>query len=181
MTRALLLDRLQSYKTLFAEERDFVPRFISLLNNFSRCFTRELVSGHLTGSAWVISPDRQRVIMLHHKKLNRWLQPGGHADGDENLLAVAQKELEEETGLKQYRWLSANIFDLDIHLIPQRAAVPAHFHFDVRFVAEANPSQPIEHNSESNFVEWLTLKEAAEKSNFEPSIERMIAKTHMIR
>lgn len=181
MDRRSILDLLNCYTTSFPEEKNFVPRFISLINNFPGCFSRDLLSGHITGSAWVISFDKRKVVLLHHKKLNRWLQPGGHADGEENLRLVAGKELEEETGLKNFRWLNNNIFDLDIHIIPARSDVRAHFHFDVRFIAEADPADLLINNKESNAVQWLNLDEAGEKSNFEPSIERMIVKTRMLQ
>ena len=180
MDRSTLLDLLTCYSTPFQEEAAFVPRFISLIRNFPDCFSRGLFSGHITGSAWVVSPDRGKALLLHHKKLNRWLQPGGHADGEEDIRKVAGKELEEETGLTAYRWLSAHIFDLDIHLIPARNEVPLHFHFDIRFLAEGDPNIPLQANSESKGVAWVGLHNINSKTGSERSIQRMVEKTLML-
>ncbi|WP_416866665.1 MAG: NUDIX hydrolase [Imperialibacter sp.] len=120
MSRKELTSLLSNYETPHASEVHYAPRFVSLLQNFPGCFRRDLVSGHITGSAWVVSSAFDQVVLLHHKKLNRWLQPGGHSDGEEDVLKVAAKELEEETGLSAYKWVTRDIFDIDIHLIPER-------------------------------------------------------------
>ncbi len=114
--------------------------------------------------------------MLHHAKLNKWLQPGGHADGDENLLRVAQKELDEETGLTEYKLISESIFDLDIHDIPERIGVPAHQHYDVRFVFGASRSSMTVKNHESNALEWVDLAKVPD----ELSLQRMVTKTSLL-
>lgn len=181
MDRSTLLELLTCYSTPFQEEAAYVPRFISLIRNFPECFSRRLLSGHVTGSAWVVSPDRSKALLLHHKKLNRWLQPGGHADGEEDIRKVAGKELEEETGLTAYRWLSDRIFDLDIHLIPARNEVPSHFHFDIRFLAQGDPCFPLQGNTESKGVAWADLREINSKTGNERSIQRMVEKTLMLR
>ncbi|MDZ7646212.1 MAG: NUDIX hydrolase [Cytophagales bacterium] len=90
--------------------------------------------GHITGSAWIVDPSNTQALLVHHAKLNKWVQPGGHADGDENILQVALREAEEETGLKNFKVLSDPPFDVDIHLIPERADFPEHFHFDIRYL-----------------------------------------------
>jgi len=178
MSKERLISQLKAYSTSFAEESGFVPRFISLLSNFPNCFERSLVSGHITGSAWVVSEDLTHVVLLHHSKLNRWLQPGGHADGEEEIDKVVAKELEEETGLTGYRWLDeSRIFDLDIHLIPERKNEKAHFHFDIRLAAIADLSHSLVGNSESKEVKWVSIDNITPASGFEQSILRMVEKT----
>ncbi len=178
MSKERLISQVKAYSTSFPEESGFVPRFISLLNNFPNCFDRSLVSGHITGSAWVVSKDMTQVVLLHHSKLRRWLQPGGHADGEEEIAKVVAKELQEETGLTDYRWLDeGRIFDLDIHLIPERSNEKAHFHFDIRLAAIADGSQSIVRNSESKEVKWVSLDSITPASGFEQSILRMVEKT----
>ena len=122
-----------------------------------RAYHRDHLPGHITGSAWVTDTSRTKVLLLHHAKLDRWLQPGGHADGDENVLAVAQRELEEETGITTTKLLLSEIYDLDIHPIPARKDFPAHFHYDVRFLFEASAESAIEVSDESFDVKWIDV------------------------
>lgn len=109
--------------------------------------------GHLTASALVVDRD-DRVLLLHHAKLERWLQPGGHADGDGDLARVALKEATEETGLIGLRVVTPAV-DLDIHWIPERGDEPAHEHFDVRFLVECDDPGSLEPNHESTDTAWL--------------------------
>lgn len=132
--------------------------------------------GHLTASAWVLSPDRTEVLLLHHRKLGKWLQPGGHADGDEDLLAVAQRELHEETGLVAAT-PAKDIFDLDIHDIPPFGDVPGHQHFDVRFLMVAGNRDVPQRNDESHAVRWHHLSRIEELTD-EESIRRMVEKSY---
>ncbi len=180
MTREELVFALDHYATTYAKEAAFAPRFVSLLNNFPGCFHRELLSGHITGSAWVVSESNEEVLLLHHKKLDRWLQPGGHADGEDDVLKVAAKELEEETGLSSYAWVSENIFDIDIHVIPARQTERAHFHFDIRFMARAKLSTPLSVSDESRALQWFPLKSITNEAGFEESILRMVNKTQVL-
>lgn len=175
-TRAQFTKALADYKSLDIKETSFVSQFEELLR-YPNCYERSLLSGHLTASCWVLNHDHSQVLMLHHAKLNKWLQPGGHADGDENLLRVAQKELDEETGLTDYSLVSEEIFDIDIHDIPERKGVPAHKHYDIRFVFRASRSSSITKNHESNALEWVELSEVPN----EPSLQRMVAKTMLLQ
>jgi len=180
MSREELLEALQTYETLYESEAWYAPRFVSLLRNFPGCFHRDLLSGHITGSAWVVSANFEQVVLLHHKKLDKWLQPGGHADGQEDVRKVASSELEEETGLTSYRWLSDGIFDIDIHLIPARSAERAHFHYDIRFVAVADSAAPLVLSNESRAVKWVPLSSVTKAAGFEESILRMVDKTRKL-
>jgi 8-oxo-dGTP pyrophosphatase MutT (NUDIX family) len=112
------------------------------------------VPGHFTGSAWVVSADGERALLMHHRKLDIWVQPGGHADGDGDLAAVALREAEEETGLRDLH-IEGGVFDLDRHLIPARKADPAHFHYDVRFVVRAGADEGFVVNEESHALAWI--------------------------
>ena len=111
--------------------------FLALLSDPQDPFVRDRLSGHFTGSAWVVSADGRRTLLTHHRKLDRWLQPGGHADGDRDLARVALREAQEETGVHGLHLEDGAIFDLDRHWIPERGAVPGHWHFDVRYVVQA--------------------------------------------
>jgi len=180
MNRQLLLQNLGQYKTEYKEERLFIPRFCSLLNNFPDCYKRSLKTGHMTGSAWIIDENASAVLLVHHKKLDRWLQPGGHADGEENIIEVATKEAWEETGLKSIRLFKNSVFDIDIHQIPEHKGIPAHYHHDIRFIFQADRTERIRVSAESNEVAWVPLEEVNNYAKNNRSIHRMILKTNLI-
>lgn len=117
---------------------------------------RTCLKGHLTGSGFVVSPSTQSVLLIHHRKLGRWLQPGGHADGMSNLAEVAAKEVAEETGLVGLDLVWPAI-DLDIHEIPERGEEPTHLHLDVRFLFVADGEVAPTGNHEVNDVEWVSI------------------------
>lgn len=112
---------------------------------------------HITGSVWIVSPDTTKVLLTHHKKLNRWLQLGGHADGDSNIANVALKEAQEESGIEQFTFLSEEIFDIDVHPLPSACA----FHYDVRFLLQACHTQFII-SDESNTLDWFDIDTVAQ-------------------
>ena len=140
------------------------------------CLRRTCIPGHLTGSAWIVSPDRSGVLLTHHRKLDKWLQLGGHADGDPDLLAVALREGREESGLASLRVVSADVFDLDRHWIPPRRSDPGHDHYDLRFLLEADPREPLTCSSESKDLAWVELDRVT-ALNSEESMARMVRKT----
>ena len=176
MNRELLKEGISTYATEYSGEMAFVPRFLALLQ-IENCYERSLLSGHLTGSAWVIHPDFTQVLLLHHKKLDRWLQPGGHADGEEDILAVTLKELEEETGLSDVTLIGNSFFDLDIHTIPQRKGVPTHEHYDVRFAFVANQPEQLVKNEESNELRWVPIDQMSALIGEDLSMQRLLEKT----
>lgn len=163
-----------------AEETGAVADVLLHISAHPDCLLRTCVTGHLTGSAWVISPDRSRVLLTHHLKLDKWLQLGGHADGDPDLRAVAEREAREESGLTHIRLLSERLFDVDKHWIPARGQEPGHWHFDLRFAFEADPADPLVVSSESQSLAWVKLEDVA-ALNPEPSMTRMVRKSGALR
>ena len=156
-------------------------KMLNFFNNHSGCFEKDYLPGHFTGSAWIISPDKNKILMTHHKKLNMWLQLGGHADGETDLKSVALKEAKEESGLNDFSILSEEIFDLDIHKIEPMNEDLEHLHYDVRFLLEADPNeQNIIISEESYDVKWVSLDDVLEY-NSEESISRMIEKTKKLK
>ena len=114
--------------------------------------------------------------MTHHRQLDLWVQPGGHADGNENLLEVAINETKEETGLTQFKIVSEEIFDLDIHEVPKYKHIPKHFHYDIRFLLETNRNpNDIKISKESFDVAWIHKSAVLQKNN-DSSIKRMLNK-----
>jgi 8-oxo-dGTP pyrophosphatase MutT (NUDIX family) len=132
--------------------------------------------GHLTGSAWIVDPARTRTLLTHHRKLDKWLQPGGHADGDPDLRAVAMREAVEETGVVGMRLVSERIYDVDRHWIPERGEVAGHWHLDIRFMIEADPAVPFVVTDESHDLAWVALEEVT-RLNPEESMARLVQKT----
>jgi 8-oxo-dGTP pyrophosphatase MutT (NUDIX family) len=123
-----------------------------------------------------VDKSRKFTLLTHHRKLDKWFQTGGHCDGDSDVLNVALKEAHEETGLSNIQVISSDIFDIDIHPIPERKGVPAHLHYDVRFLLEANINEPFIVSSESTDLAWVALSEVS-KLNDSESIMRMVAKS----
>jgi len=175
-TRESLIHTLHSYSTSHVEEEIFKAKFLKLLGH-PRSFHRDHLPGHITGSAWIVNEDFSRSLLVLHAKLGRWLQPGGHADGDENVLNVALREAEEETGLKTFKILSPSFFDIDIHPIPARKDFPEHLHYDIRFLVQASEHDVLMISDESTDLKWFPLGELAAVTENEPSIMRMVGKT----
>lgn len=165
---------LEQFQTNYKEEMDFVSSFLFLLQH-KDAYQRTHLPGHITGSAWIVDRNREFVLLTHHAKLNKWLQPGGHADGDENVLNVALREAEEETGVKHFTLIHHNIFDLDIHPIPARKDFGAHDHYDVRFLLEADMKDALVITEESHDLAWVPLKDLV-KYNDSSSLKRMAEK-----
>ena len=170
MHRRKLLKGLGAYLQANPAELELVDRLDSFISNNIDCFDRSNLEGHVTGSAWIVSPDGRQVLLTHHKKLGRWLQLGGHSDGEPDTLLVSQREAEEESGLKVHP-LDESIFDIDIHEIPARADEPHHLHFDVRFLFRARDLKFVV-SSESHDLRWVDLLNIEQFSN-EWSVVRM--------
>lgn len=171
-TRMDLHTELVAHAAWDAGEAEMKARMCDFVAAQPACFERSLQIGHMTASAWVVSPDRQQVLLVLHRKLGKWLQPGGHADGNPDLRAVALQEVLEETGL-QGRLAQAHIFDIDVHAIPARGNDPLHDHYDVRFLVEADPEAPLTISAESRELRWVPIHAVA-ALNGERSITRMI-------
>ncbi len=176
MDRITLKNQLESYRTPYEEEAHFLLDFSELTQD-PLAYKRERLEGHFTASAWIVNEKRTHTLLTLHRKLGRWLQLGGHADGNENLIEVAMKEAEEESGLKSLRLVDENIFDLDKHIIPQRPHVPEHFHFDVRYLFEADINEPLIMSDESISLAWITFDSVVDMIGYNPSILRMLEKT----
>ncbi len=170
MHRRNLLNLLDDYRSRYPAEREMVERFIHFVEDEPRCFERDCWRGHVTGSAWLVDPAGEALLLTHHKKLNMWLQLGGHSDGDPRTHVVAMREAQEESGCA-VTLLSTAIYDVDIHEIPARKQDPAHYHFDVRFALQAH-SQEFVVSEESMALAWVPIHRLEDYTD-EHSILRM--------
>lgn len=175
MHRKKLLDLLEKHAPIDENELKMTNETIEFVKTNEECFKRELLIGHVTGSAWIVNDARTHVLMMHHRKLNQWFQPGGHCDGDPDVLNVALKEANEETGLENLKVVDGEVYDVDVHLIPERKGIPAHYHYDVRFLIEADMDEPLIVTEESNDLAWVSLEKITEHNDSE-SIMRMARK-----
>lgn len=144
------------YSPQTARDRGMWRRLQAFCRQEPQAFGRNPETGHVTGSAFVMSPDRKNVLLTHHKKLNRWFQLGGHCDGIADVPFVALKEAYEESGLARIRPLSACVFDVDIHEIPAGARECAHLHYDVRYLFQAEAGG-IAASGESHALAWVPI------------------------
>ena len=178
MHRQPLLKLLDAYQAKHADQSAVAEQIRALVSSSADCFERTCRPGHITGSAWVMNADRTKCLLVHHRKLQKWLQPGGHADGDTNVARVAMKEALEETGLRSLMLADPLPLDLDVHLIPERRDAEgsliedAHEHHDVRFLILAAEEEPPVVSDESHDVRWFTEEELYEVTD-EESVLRL--------
>jgi len=172
-----LLDDVRAHRPIDERERAMRDRLVAFLEIYGmRAFDRHLVPGHVTASAWIVDPQRAQAVLLHHRKLRRWLQLGGHVDGDPDVRRGALREAREESGLRTLRLIAESIYDIDVHKIPARGPQPEHEHYDLRFALEADPREPLVRNDESHDVRWVALS-ALETYAIDDSVRRLAAKT----
>ena len=175
MNRQPLLQLLTDYHIDNAQEAEVINRFEAFVSSYPDCFERSLQVGHVTGSAWVVNEAGTHVLLTHHKKLNKWFQLGGHADGEPNILKAAMTEVAEESGLEAFEPISDAIFDIDIHAIPARGDEPEHSHYDVRFAVRATGSDEYIVSEESHDLSWVEIANIEEYTQ-EESMLRMARK-----
>ncbi len=185
MDRRPLLEMLAHYREAFPAEAAIVDRICRLVESHSDCFDRTCRPGHVTAAAWILSTDRRRSLLTHHRKLDRWLQLGGHADGQWLVEEVALREAREESGLTDFDIVPIDgtimPFDIDVHEIPARYDADgtliedAHEHHDIRFLMiVASDDEPVV-SDESHDVAWFTAEEVLQRTD-EESVLRMLRK-----
>jgi 8-oxo-dGTP pyrophosphatase MutT (NUDIX family) len=175
-SRDTLLDELRAYVPADAREASMRDRLVTFVAAHPDAFERALATGHVTASAWIVDPARTSALLTHHRKLGKWLQLGGHADGDPDVRRAALREAREESGLRSLRFARDGIYDLDVHPIPARPGEPAHDHYDVRFALEADPAEPLVVSAESKELAWIPLAALASYGADE-SVLRLARKT----
>ncbi|MCE7032848.1 NUDIX hydrolase [Lysobacter sp. GX 14042] len=171
--------QLGDYLQRWPAEAATVALFRELLDGHhggaGNAYVRDRQAGHFTASAWLVDRTGTRVLLTHHRKLGRWLQLGGHADGDEDLARVALTEAREESGLEGLA-VEPVLFDLDRHWIPARGDVPGHWHYDARYVVRAGGSERFVVSGESLALAWRPIAEIAGDPAADASLRRMAGK-----
>ncbi len=170
-----LLAEFAQYARRWPDESECAAQFAALLDERDDAFVRERVAGHFTASAWLVDHDGTRVLLTHHRKLQRWLQLGGHADGDRDLPRVALREAHEESGLHGLR-VERGLFDIDRHWIPERGDVAGHWHYDARYVVHAGPDDAYVVGDESLDLAWRAIAAIDDDPDADASLRRMARK-----
>lgn len=176
--REELIGLLDRYEKVW-NEPEMVEKFRNLVQE-PRCSDRNFYPAHLTASAMVVTSDFSKMLLTHHRKLNKWLQLGGHAEGSFDMPGTALRETTEESGLEKVRIYSwrpdddAPVLDLDAHLIPA-GKEPEHWHYDVRYVVIADEPEKIAISEESLDLKWFSIEEAYALCQ-DTSIVRLIRK-----
>jgi ADP-ribose pyrophosphatase YjhB (NUDIX family) len=169
------LEQVDAYVRREPAEADSAALFSDFMRQHHDAARRELSEGHLTGSAWLVSADGERILLTHHRKLGLWLQLGGHADGDPDLAQVALRAAEEESGLTDLV-VRPEVFDIDRHWIPERGDVAGHWHYDMRYVVQCQGSEAFAVSEESLALAWRNVAQVAQDDGVDASVRRMACK-----
>jgi 8-oxo-dGTP pyrophosphatase MutT (NUDIX family) len=177
VNRAAVAAEIERYAAAFPGDRDVIERFRRLLDDTAGPFARDqFAPGHLTCSAAVLGDGGKLVLLVHHAKLERWLQPGGHVDaGDETPLASARREVQEESGLAALEPVARAPIDLDVHEIPARGAEPGHLHYDLRYAFAVRGAPALRPSEESIALRWVDVDRLEELTR-EVSVTRLVAR-----
>ena len=176
-----LIEEIRRYAPCCEQERRDKAVILDFLAENKDAFSRGNLLAHMTASAWIVNPERTKVVMVYHRLFDSWSWTGGHADGEENLLSVAMREVREETGLQHVRAVSPGIFSLEVLTVDGHEKrgeyVPSHLHLNVTYLLEADEDEPLRPCEEENKgVRWFTLDEALAASTEPWFVERVYKK-----
>lgn len=170
-----LQERIRAFSPYNPQEEADRILMLQHLRRYDNLLTRDNPVMHFTASAWVVSPDRKQVLMVYHNIYRSWSWTGGHADGEEDLLSVALREVQEETGLSEVHPLTCDIFSLEILGVnahkKRGCHVSTHLHLNATFLLEADPAQSLRIKPDENSaVAWIPAEEAVDRSS-EPDMQ----------
>ncbi len=162
-----LKEQIEKYKPYNEQEENDKEMMLEYINTFENVLTRENKMCHFTASNWIVNKEKTKVLMIYHNIYKSWAWTGGHADGDSDLLHVALKEAEEETGLKNLKVLSDGIYGIQILTVDSHIKrgkfVPSHLHLDCCFLLEADESETLKIKEDENSgVKWIDIDKAVE-------------------
>lgn len=177
----MIRDDVLRYEPVNEQERVDKARILSFLDTAPDAFLRSNLTAHMTASSWLVNADGSRVLMIYHRIYDSWSWTGGHADGEEDLLAVAMREAREETGVKTLRQLGEGIFSLEVLTVDGHEKrgeyVPSHLHMNVTYLLQADESEPLRVcEDENSGVAWFSTEEALKASTEPWFVERIYKK-----
>lgn len=176
-----IVETIRAYLPQSAEEKRDKAEMLRWMEENENIFSRENDRAHMTASAWVVNPGRDKVLMVYHNIYNSWSWLGGHADGEEDLLAVALREVREESGLRKVRPVSGEIYSLEILTVGEHCkngkCVHEHLHLNVTYLLEADETEPLHIKADENSgVRWFTPEEALGASSEPWMVEHIYKK-----
>lgn len=176
-----LFEKIKNYNPVNQQEEHDKEQMLQFMKNNENYLERENQIAHFTASMWTVNKARTKTLMVYHNIYNSWSWIGGHADGMEELCAVAMKELQEETGVKHAKMVSEDIFSLETLTVDGHVKkgvwVPSHLHFNLTYLAEAEESETLVVQEEENSaVKWWTFEEALQVSTEPWMVERIYKK-----
>lgn len=176
-----LIDDIKRYRPCCEQEERDKAVTLAFLDAHEDAFLRENLVAHMTASAWVVNPARDKVLMVYHRLYDSWAWTGGHADGETDLLSVALRECREETGVEHVRPVSEDIYSLEILTVDGHEKrgqyVPSHLHLNVTYLLEADESDRVQIcEAENSGVRWFSLEEALTAPSEPWMIERVYRK-----
>lgn len=174
-----LLQQLDQYQTQYIEEKEQIELFRNfLIENGMEAFSRNLKKGHITASGWILDKSFHQVLLIHHKKLDKLIQPGGHCEEEDcNVKMTALREVKEELDLSEIEFMNDGIFNIDIHEIPERRLEERHFHYDICYLFTSSSNEPITQNEEAVFAKWYRIEELERMHIKDRALLSMIRKT----
>ena len=176
-----LTEQIRRYEPFNRQEEQDQKLILSCLRNMEQVFARENAVAHMTASAWVVNPSRDKVLLAYHRIYGSWAWLGGHADGERDLLKVALREASEESGVKELRAISEEIYSLEVLTVnghfKRGSYVPSHLHLNVTYLLEADPELPLRIKEDENSeIGWIGVEEIERRSTEKWFVERIYSK-----
>ena len=176
-----IYEQIKAYRPWNEQERQDQALILAFLERNPDAFYRSNLLAHMTASAWVVNPQRSKALMVYHRLYDSWSWAGGHADGEEDLLAVALREVREETGVQRLRPVTEDIYSLEVLTVDGHEKrgryVPSHLHLNVTYLLEAEEDQPLRIcEAENSGVAWFSLADALAASTEPWFVERIYKK-----
>lgn len=176
-----LKEQIENYKPYNEQEEKDKEIMLKYINTFDDVLTRNNEFGHFTASSWAVNKERTKILMIYHNIYKSWAWTGGHADGESDLLGVAIRELKEETGVKNIKVLSDDIFSLEIICVNGHVKrgkyVSSHVHLNLTYLLEVDESDILQiKDDENSGVKWVNIEEVEKVSNEEWIVENVYKK-----